>query len=200
MGNNKTWLDRAHRVILEVNSWQNPVLDGMHDIYYGTALPPHRVPIPLVRPDDRIGETSFRCDPDKILAIVETVAPDRNAPFAAPDELALTIAGHLIEFLTHEAGEGRLPPPLLPLQSGVCNIANAVLAGLLDSDRTACQPCRSYHAGRAGDRHRAGPRRPGRAESTAARRTGDRAMRPSSEYRPALRDYYTRARAGSCGQ
>ena len=24
--------------------------EGMHDIYYGTALPPHRVPIPLVRP------------------------------------------------------------------------------------------------------------------------------------------------------
>ena len=35
----------------------------MHDIYYGTALPPNRVPIPLIRPDDRIGQTIFRCDP-----------------------------------------------------------------------------------------------------------------------------------------
>lgn len=133
VGNNKTWLDRAHGVILEVNSWQNPALEGMHDIYYGTALPPHRVPIPLVRPDDRIGETSFRCDPDKILGIVETDAPDRNAPFASPDASALAIAGHLIEFLVREVGKGRLPPSLLPLQSGVGNIANAVLAGLLDS-------------------------------------------------------------------
>ena len=133
VGNNKTWLDRAHGVILEVNSWQNLALDGMHDIYYGTALPPHRVPIPLVRPDDRIGETSFRCNPDKILGIVETDAPDRNAPFASPDASALAIAGHLIEFLIHEVGKGRLPPSLLPLQSGVGNIANAVLAGLLDS-------------------------------------------------------------------
>jgi succinyl-CoA:acetate CoA-transferase len=47
VGNNKTWLDRAQKVILEVNSWQNQALEGMHDIYYGTALPPHRIPIPL---------------------------------------------------------------------------------------------------------------------------------------------------------
>ena len=88
VGNNKTWLDRASRLILEVNRWQNPALEGMHDIYYGTALPPHRVPIPLVRPDDRIGEPHFRCDPDKIVAIVETDAPDRNLPFARPDSTA----------------------------------------------------------------------------------------------------------------
>ena len=133
VGNNKTWLDRAERVILEVNSWQNPALEGMHDIYYGTALPPNRVPIPLVRPSDRIGQTAFRCDPDKIVAIVETDAPDRNAPFAAPDESARAIAGHLIEFLSHEVKVGRLPENLLPLQSGVGNVANAVMAGLMDS-------------------------------------------------------------------
>lgn len=46
IGNNKTWLDRAERVILEVNAWQDPALEGMHDIYYGTALPPNRVPSP----------------------------------------------------------------------------------------------------------------------------------------------------------
>ncbi|MDG2534584.1 acetyl-CoA hydrolase/transferase family protein [Sphingomonas sp. HITSZ_GF] len=136
VGNNKTWLDRAHAVILEVNSWQNPALDGMHDIYYGTALPPNRVPIPLVRPDDRFGQPSFRCDPDKVIAVVETDAPDRNLPFAKPDETALAIAGHIIEFFKHEVGKGRLPPNLLPLQSGVGNIANAVLAGLLDAPFT----------------------------------------------------------------
>ncbi|GHH24767.1 acetyl-CoA hydrolase [Sphingomonas glacialis] len=132
VGNNKTWLDRAEKVILEVNHWQNPALEGMHDIYYGTALPPHRVPIPLVRADDRIGEPYFRVDPDKIVAIVETEAPDRNLPFAAPDAAAHAIAGHLIEFFTHEVARGRLPASLLPLQSGVGNIANAVLTGLVD--------------------------------------------------------------------
>jgi succinyl-CoA:acetate CoA-transferase len=133
VGNNKTWLDRAGQVILEVNRWQNPALQGMHDIYYGTALPPHRTPIPLLRPDDRIGETVFRCDPAKIVAIVETEAPDRNAAFPAPQADDLAMAGHLIEFLEHEVRKGRLPPELLPLQSGVGNTANAVLAGLMDA-------------------------------------------------------------------
>jgi len=131
VGNNKTWLDRADQIILEVNSWQNAALEGMHDIYYGTALPPHRVPIPLIRPDDRIGEAYFRVDPAKIVAIVETEAPDRNLPFAAPDAAAHAIAGHLIEFFRHEVARGRLPASLLPLQSGVGNIANAVLTGLV---------------------------------------------------------------------
>ena len=130
VGNNKTWLDRASQVILEVNRWQNPALDGMHDIYYGTALPPDRRPIPLVRAGDRIGETGFRCDPDKIVAIVETDAPDRNAPFTPAGADDLAIAGHLVEFLKHEVARGRLPPSLLPLQSGVGNTANAVLTGL----------------------------------------------------------------------
>ena len=49
IGNNKTWLDRADRVILELNRWQSDALNGMHDIYYGTALPPNRVPTPSSR-------------------------------------------------------------------------------------------------------------------------------------------------------
>ncbi|ATY33566.1 acetyl-CoA hydrolase/transferase family protein [Sphingomonas psychrotolerans] len=133
VGNNKTWLDRASKVILEVNRWQNPALEGMHDIYYGTALPPDRVPIPLVRPDDRIGEPYLRCDPDKIVAIVETESPDRNLPFDPPGEAAHAIAAHLLEFFGREVKMGRLPQSLLPIQSGVGNIANAVLTGLIDS-------------------------------------------------------------------
>lgn len=133
VGNNKTWLDRAEKIILEVNSWQNPALQGMHDIYYGTQLPPNRVPIPLVKPDDRIGDTLFRCDLDRIAAIVLTDTPDRNLPFSAPDASALAIAGHLIEFFEHEVKMGRMPENLLPIQSGVGNIANAVLTGLVGS-------------------------------------------------------------------
>jgi len=132
VGNNKTWLERADKVILEVNAWQNPALEGMHDIYYKAALPPNRVPIPLVRPDDRIGEPYLRCDPDKIVAVIETDSPDRNLPFSEPDANARAIAGHLMDFFGHEVGKGRLPENLLPLQSGVGNIANAVLSGLLD--------------------------------------------------------------------
>jgi succinyl-CoA:acetate CoA-transferase len=131
VGNNKTWLERADKIILEVNSWQNPALEGMHDIYYGTALPPARVPIPLLRADDRIGQSVFRCDLDKVVAVVESDAPDRNSPFAVPDAVDAAIAGHLMEFLEHEVAKGRLPPGLLPLQSGVGNVANAVMSSLL---------------------------------------------------------------------
>ena len=120
-------------MILEINRWQNPELLGMHDIYYGAALPPNRVPIPLTHPGDPIGKPCFRCDPDKIVAIVETDRPDRNAGFTAPGADDLAIAGHLLEFLEHEVKKGRLPPSLLPLQSGVGNTANAVLTGLIEA-------------------------------------------------------------------
>ncbi len=130
VGNNKTWLDQADKVILEVNAWQNPALEGMHDIYYGTALPPHRKPIPIVRADDRIGEPYYRVDPNKVIAVIETNLADRNSVFTPPDEKSEKIAGHILDFLQHEVRKGRLPPNLLPLQSGVGNVANAVMAGL----------------------------------------------------------------------
>lgn len=133
VGNNKTWLDQADRVVLEVNSWQSPALDGMHDVYYGTALPPDRRPIQLTRPDDRIGVPYLRCPEDKVVAVVETSAPDRNSPFKAPDADSRAIAGHIVAFLEHEVARGRVPRSLLPLQSGVGNVANAVLAGLGES-------------------------------------------------------------------
>jgi succinyl-CoA:acetate CoA-transferase len=133
IGNNKTWLDLADKVILEVNSWQDIRLEGMHDIYYGTQLPPHRKPIPILNSGDRIGEKYLRCDPSKIVAVVETNLPDRNSAFNAPDESSQAIAGHILEFLSHEVKKGRLPENLLPLQSGVGNVANAVMAGLEDA-------------------------------------------------------------------
>lgn len=133
IGNNKTWIDQADKVILEVNEWQSLELNGMHDIYYGTALPPHRRPVMMTSPADRIGEPHLRVDPDKIVAIVETDSPDRNTAFKPLDADSKAIAGHLLEFLMHEVKVGRVPKELLPLQSGVGNIANAVLAGLLDA-------------------------------------------------------------------
>ena len=132
VGNNKTWLDQAEHVILEVNNWQNLALEGMHDIYYGTALPPHRKPIPILKTDDRIGSPYYKIDPKKVIAVVETDKADRNSPFTPPDSNSKKIAGHILDFLQHEVKMGRLPANLLPLQSGVGNVANAVMAGLQD--------------------------------------------------------------------
>ena len=130
LGNNKTWLDQADKVILEVNGRQNMALQGMHDVYYGTQLPPHRLPISMMRSDNRIGDPYLRVDPSKVVAVVETHATDRNTAFTPPDEASEQIAAHLLDFYQHEVKQGRLPASLLPLQSGVGNIANAVLAGL----------------------------------------------------------------------
>ena len=136
VGNNKTWLDQADRIVLEVNHWQPREFEGFHDVYYGTALPPHRRPLQLTGPMERIGEPYLRVDPERVVAVVETDAPDRNSPFSPPGEESRAIADHLLDFLRHEVRAGRMPPELLPLQSGVGNVANAVLAGLDDSEFT----------------------------------------------------------------
>jgi succinyl-CoA:acetate CoA-transferase len=133
IGNNNVYLDTADKIILEVNEWQSLELEGMHDVYYGTELPPNRRPIPLLKAADRIGQTTLQIDFDKVIAVVESNAEDRNTPFKPLDDDSRAIAGHLIDFLGGEVGAGRMPKNLLPLQSGVGNIANAVLAGLLES-------------------------------------------------------------------
>jgi len=72
----------------------------------------------------------LHCPLEKIVAVVPTNSPDRNTAFKAVDRDSRLIAEHVVDFLNHEVEEGRLPKDLLPLQSGVGNIANAVLAGL----------------------------------------------------------------------
>jgi succinyl-CoA:acetate CoA-transferase len=131
VGNNKTWLEIADKVILEVNTKPPIQMEGMHDIYYGTAIPPRRVPIALTHADDRIGEPYLRVDPARVVAVVETHKGDRDNVFAQPDANSNLIAASIIDFLAHEMKMGRLPKEMLPIQSGVGNVANAVLAGLL---------------------------------------------------------------------
>ena len=130
VGNNPTWLDQAQRIILEVNLHQNPALEGMHDMPHNMPMPPHGQPIALTHPSERIGTPYLHCDLSKVMAVVITDHPDRHSAFDAPNAVSARIAAHLIDFLQHEVKSGRLPPSLLPLQSGVGSTANAVLAGL----------------------------------------------------------------------
>ncbi|MGB6038751.1 MAG: acetyl-CoA hydrolase/transferase family protein [Gordonia sp. (in: high G+C Gram-positive bacteria)] len=131
IGNNKTWLDVADKIILEVNSWVPAELEGIHDVYYGTALPPNRKPIQITRVDDRIGQTTYRVDPAKVVAVVETHARDAASELTMPDAVSEAIAGHVLDFFAYEVRAGRLPADtLLPLQAGIGNVANAVLGGL----------------------------------------------------------------------
>lgn len=133
MGNNTTWINRADKVILEVNAAQPLELEGMHDIYYGLGLPPNRTPIPLLKSDQRIGTPYLKVPMEKVIAVVNTDIGDRASPFKEPDEASRKIAGHIINFLEWEVKKGRMPSSLFPLQSGVGNIANAVLFGLSEA-------------------------------------------------------------------
>ncbi|EGV37180.1 acetyl-CoA hydrolase/transferase family protein [Neisseria weaveri] len=132
VGTNNQWLKSADKIILEVNSRQNILLEGMHDIHPDIGVPPHRKPIALTAPDERIGSPYFDVDLSKVVAVVVTDLPDRNTKFAEPDDNSKRIAAQIIDFFSHEVKMGRLPSNLLPLQSGVGNVANAVLAGLQD--------------------------------------------------------------------
>jgi len=129
-GGNNVYLEHAEKIILEVNTWQDERLEGMHDVYSVAATHGERKPIPLLTADGRVGTPYQTIDTSKVVAVVETNCPDRNAPFKAPEEIHKKIAQHILDFLDGEVKAGRLPKTLTPLQSGVGNIANAVLVGL----------------------------------------------------------------------
>ena len=95
-----------------------------------TDLPPRRKPYLIMAPEDRIGTPHIPVDPEKVVAIVESDYPDQTQPNTPEDDTSRAIATNLIEFLQHEVKHGRLPDNLLPLQSGIGNIANAVIGGL----------------------------------------------------------------------
>ena len=130
VGNNKTWLEEADRVILEVNSWQPAELEGMHDIYYGTALP--RTASRSRSSGRRTGSASPTCAARRRRSSPSSRRKPRTATRAGRSTRLGLIGDRVLDFLSNEVKHGRLPATLLPLQSGVGNIANAVLAGLDD--------------------------------------------------------------------
>ncbi len=132
VGNIPMFVKHAKKVIVEVNTTIPLSMEGMHDIYI-CAKPPKRTEIPIYRAGDRIGSPYLECSPDKIACIVESDIFDRVRNLKEPDASSIKIAEYLVEFLEHEQKHGRLPAEMLPLQSGVGSIANAVLMGLSKS-------------------------------------------------------------------
>lgn len=133
IGNAPSFIKQADKVIVELNLHQSMALEGMHDCLV-MDNPPHRRPINIVKPDDLIGKPYMECGFDKIAAIVITDLQDGVRPLAAIDDNAKKIAQNIIKFLEKEVEAGRLTDTLLPIQSGVGSVANAVLYGLLDSE------------------------------------------------------------------
>ena len=133
LGNAASYVQQADIVIVEVNTTQPLELEGMHDVYVPLD-PPNRLPIPIVKADDRVGTPFIPCTPDKIKYIVPCDIKDHTRDLAPIDENSKKMSQFTLEFLNAEIKAGRMPKNLLPLQSGVGNVANAVMAGFVDSD------------------------------------------------------------------
>jgi succinate CoA transferase len=131
IGNSPTFLRKAERVIIELNSFHSPRLREMADILV-LPPPPHRQPIPIHDALDRVGRQYAEVDPAKVLGIVHTHEQDGGRGFSSPDEVSRQIAGHVSQFLLDEMLAGRIPPEFLPMQSGVGNVCNAVISSMAD--------------------------------------------------------------------
>lgn len=132
VGNTPSFIRNADKVIVEINLAKPLSLEGMADIVI-LDNPPNRKPINICSPSDRIGTTYMECGFDKIAAVVITDMQDKTRPLGKVDETSQKISDNIIKFFEAEVEAGRLSTSLLPLQSGVGSVANAVLYGLCDS-------------------------------------------------------------------
>ena len=129
VGATPTYLNEAKRVLIELNAKHSPSLLGMHDIFEPRD-PPARNEIPIYAPSDRIGSPICLVDPSRIAGIVYTEIDDENSPFDEPSPATRRIGQIMAEFLVGEMRIGRIPKQFLPLQSGVGDVANSVLAAV----------------------------------------------------------------------
>lgn len=119
----------AKRVIIELNEKHPAAIRGLHDIAEPQD-PPMRRDMPVYRPSDRVGLPYVQISPEKIVAVVRTQEPNEESAFAPLDEVTQAIGNNVATFLAEEIRKGRIPADFLPIQSGVGNVANAVLGAL----------------------------------------------------------------------
>ncbi|MDR0231823.1 MAG: acetyl-CoA hydrolase/transferase family protein [Dysgonamonadaceae bacterium] len=124
-----TIVQLADIVIVELNKFHPKELSGIHDIYQPLD-PPYRREIPVYKPSDRIGVPYVQVDPKKIVGIVETNLPNEIGAFVPTDEVTDQIGKNVADFFAAEMKAGRIPASFLPVQSGVGNVANAVLGAM----------------------------------------------------------------------
>jgi len=129
VGASNTYMRLADKIILELNAKHPASLLGMHDIFEPQD-PPSRSEIPIFSASDRVGSPICIIDPKKIAGVVFTDLEDESGGFDEPTAVTDQIGQNVADFLVAEMKAGRIPAQFLPLQSGVGNIANAVLAAL----------------------------------------------------------------------
>lgn len=129
VGNAPTFCRLADKIIVELNEAMPATMRGMHDLYE-PADPPQRREIPVYTPSDRIGTDCMTVPAEKVVAVVKTNRPNEVGKFTPLDETTAKIGANVAAFLEKEMQEGRIPASFLPIQSGVGNVANAVLGAL----------------------------------------------------------------------
>lgn len=129
VGISPTICNLADHIIVEWNKKVPAALRGFHDVFEPLD-PPYRKPLTLLTPSDRMGTNVIKVDPEKILCVVETYRDDEVGGFAPSDEVTDKIGLNVANFLAAELKAGKIPAEFLPIQSGVGNIANAVMASL----------------------------------------------------------------------
>jgi len=129
VGASNTFCHVADKILIELNEAHPAELKGLHDIYEPLD-PPHRREIPIYSCADRIGSPVLKVDPAKIAGIVKTNRPDEVGAFKETDEVTKRIGENVASFLADEIAAAHIPDEFLPIQSGVGNIANAVLGAL----------------------------------------------------------------------
>jgi acetyl-CoA hydrolase len=131
VGATPTFCRVADKILIELNRFHPQARRGFHDIYEPED-PPHRKPVPILRPADRIGAPTIMVDPKKIVGIVETNQPDEIGSFAAITNTTARLGENVAGFLASELQRGLIPQAFLPIQSGVGDTANAVLKAMGD--------------------------------------------------------------------
>ncbi|MBZ5496746.1 MAG: acetyl-CoA hydrolase [Acidobacteriia bacterium] len=125
-------LSMAKKIILEVNT-AIPDYTGFHDIVLPAVHPRVCWPIPVINVKDRVGTPYVEIDKHKVVAIVESRQSDYPVEFKQTQQIETKIAENVVDFLMHcrkwLSWQKRLPP----IQSGVGNVANAIVGELYKS-------------------------------------------------------------------
>jgi succinyl-CoA:acetate CoA-transferase len=131
LGHTRAFVEAADKLIVELNEAQPLELQAFHDVYR-VAPPPRYEPIPLTRPEERIGGPKVTFDPEKLVAVVASDVRDTPYSFREPTDEDQRIAANLAEFLQAEAEHNQTMRETVHLQFGVGSLGNALMSAFGD--------------------------------------------------------------------
>ncbi|MEG1580076.1 MAG: acetyl-CoA hydrolase/transferase C-terminal domain-containing protein [Bacteroidaceae bacterium] len=116
-------------VFVELNTYHNVKMKGIHDIYE-IEDHPYRTPIMILKTTDRIGKPYIEVPASQIRGVVTGCVADEARAFSEPSETTNLIGQNVADFLSQNRKQGLIPASFLNIQSGVGSGANAVLSAL----------------------------------------------------------------------